>query len=157
MKRLSGLCCAVLASAGIIAAAGAVQAQGMMPMPDEAAAINSCLCLQQANQALGSQMAAKTQALAAVRQELAQRDAELQGARGQVDVNNPESVARFKQMLEQRDAVFRHSTGPIVTDAQAATERYNASVNQYNAQCASRPFDSVLMSRIQATLSCPPI
>ena len=41
-------------------------------------------------------------------------------------------------------------------DLAGAIERYNARVNEYNARCANRPRDAVLLSRVQATLSCPP-
>jgi hypothetical protein len=73
-----------------------------------------------------------------------------------MDVDNPQSVARFRQLLGQRDAVFQRSTSLAAGDLAGATERYNARVNEYNARCANRPRDPVLLDRVQATLSCPP-
>jgi len=101
-------------------------------------------------------MSAKTRALDEVRRQLADLDAQLASERPQVDVNNPDSVARYKALLERRDAGYRQSIGPIGADADAAVARYNARVNEYNGQCANRPFDPVLLSEMQRHLSCPP-
>ena len=77
--------------------------------------------------------------------------------RSTIDVNNPDAVARFKALLERRDAAYRQSVGPVHADATQSTARYNARVNEYNARCANRPFNSVLVAQIQPTLSCPPL
>jgi hypothetical protein len=138
-----------------VAITGAARAQ--MPPPSEAAAVNACLCLQQGLGALSSDMNAKTQALAAIRQHLADLDGQLSQARPTVEVNNPESVARYKALLDQRDAAYKQSTGPVVSEADQAVARYNAQVNQYNQNCANRPFDAAMMAAMQAHLACPPL
>ncbi len=150
-----GLRCAALVGAGLLAlaASGAARAQ----MPDEAAEINACLCLQQGLAPLSAAMTAKTNALAAVRRDLADLDAELARARPAVEVNNPDSVARYKALLAQRDTAYQHSIGPIVADADQAVARYSAQVNEYNTRCANHPFDAAMMSQMQAQLSCPPL
>ena len=74
-----------------------------------------------------------------------------------MDINNPQSVAHFRQVLEQRDAAFRRSSGPLAADLSAAVSHYNSAVNDYNARCASRPRDPVLLGRVEATLACPPV
>ena len=140
-----------------VLAAAASPAGAQAPLPPQAAEVATCLCLQQAVSALSAEMSAKTEALEAVRQELQQRDADLARARAEVDVSNPQSVARYKQMLERRDAVFGRSTGPVGTDARNAIDRYNARTGEYNARCANRAFDPLLMSQVQASLSCPPL
>ena len=127
------------------------------PASPEANEIATCLCLGQAVAALSADMAAKQRSYAAVRDELARLDAQLQSERAGMDVNNPQSVARFRQLLEQRDAAFRRSTGLATGDLSSVIERYNARVNEYNARCANRPRDPVLLGRVQATLSCPPL
>jgi hypothetical protein len=53
-------------------------------------------------------------------------------------------------------AAFQRSTSLASGDLAGAVERYNARVNEYNARCADRPRDPVLLGRVQATLSCPP-
>jgi multidrug resistance efflux pump len=136
-----------------VAAPAAGWAQGST----DRTAIAQCLCLQQAVATLSADMSAKTQALDAVRRELANLDAQLVSERPKVEVNNPESVGRYKALLERRDAVYRQSVGPVVGDADQAVGRYNAHVNEYNARCANHPFDSSVMAQVQATLACPPI
>lgn len=125
--------------------------------PSESAEIAACLCLDQAVKTLRGDMDAKNQALNAATQRLADLDAQLARGKPQVDVNNPDSVARYKAMLEQRDAAYRQSIGPVHADAAQATARYNATVNQYNARCANRPFNSAVVAEAQAHLMCPPL
>ena len=122
----------------------------------EAGDVAACLCLRQAVDVLGADMAAKQRSRDEINAELSRLDAELQRARARVDVNDPAAVARFRQLLEQRDAAFRRSTGLVTGDLSSATTRYNARVNEYNARCSNRPRDPGLVASVQATLSCPP-
>ena len=126
------------------------------PLPPEPAEISACLCLQQAVATLSAEMNQKTQALDAVSRQLSDLDAQLAQARANLNVNDPNAVARYKGVLEQRDAAYRQSIGPAHADATRATARYNERVNEYNARCANRPFNSALVADIQAHLSCPP-
>jgi len=119
--------------------------------------INACLCLNQAVAALSAEQSTKTQTLAEARQQLADLDAQLAHERPLVNVNNADSVARYKALLERRDAAYQRSLGAIVSDTAQAVARYNARVNEYNARCAGRPFNSEMVAAIQARLSCPPL
>jgi len=139
--------------AGVAAVAASSPAAAQAP---EAAEIAACLCLGQAVSALTADMAAQQRSYAALQEELARLDAQLQGERASMDVNNPQSVARFRQVLEQRDAAFQRSTSLATGELNGVIERYNARVSEYNARCANRPRDPVLIERAQATLSCPP-
>ena len=141
---------------GTVAVAAASPAAAQAPPSPEASEIATCLCLEQAVSALSADTAARQGSYAAVQDELTRLDAQLQSERAAMDVNNPQSVARFRQLLEQRDAAFQRSTSLAAGDLAGATERYNARVNEYNARCANRPRDPVLLGRVQATLSCPP-
>jgi multidrug resistance efflux pump len=123
----------------------------------EIAEINACLCLQQAVATLSSEMNAKNQALDGVNRQLAEFDAQLARERSTINVNNPDAVARYKALLERRDAVYRQSIGPVRADAAQAVARYNTRVNEYNARCANRPFNSALVAAAQAQLMCPPL
>jgi hypothetical protein len=125
-------------------------------IPSETAEISTCLCMQQATAALSADMNAKNQALDAVNRQLIDLDAQLARERSTINVNNPDAVARFKAMLERRDATYRQSIGPVHEDAVQATARYNGRVNEYNARCANRPFNSALVTQIQVHLMCPP-
>jgi len=139
-----------------MALAAASPAAAQAPPASPEAELAACLCLGQAVGALGADMEAQQHAYSAVGDELTRLDAQLQGERGGMDVNNPETVARFRQLLEQRDAAFRRSTALASGELNVATERYNARVNEYNASCANRPRDPRMLERVQATLSCPP-
>jgi TolA-binding protein len=154
MESSIGVRCATLLGASLLAVAGTSAARAQMS--SDPAEITSCLCMQQGVATLSSDMSAKTQALAGVRQHLADLDGQLVSQR-HYDVNNPDSVARYKALLEQRDAAYQQSLGPVVTDADQATARYNAHVNEYNGRCANHEFDSAMMAQIQAHLSCPPL
>jgi hypothetical protein len=168
--RLSRLCRApvVCAGAAILALGSAAMAQAPVPvypvppgMPaapasPEAAEIAACLCLRQAVDSLGAQMAGRRQSYDQTLGELARLDAQLEQERGTLDVNNPAAVARFRQLLQQRDALYRRSSGPVLTDVSQVVARYNARVNEYNARCADRPRNPALIASVQATLTCPP-
>ena len=155
MARSIAICGAMLLGAGLAVLTGAATARAQTS--SDPAEITTCLCMQQGVVTLSSDMSAKTQALAAVRQHLADLDAQLAQARPNVDVNNTQSVERYKALLAQRDAAYQQSLGQVVADADQATARYNAHVNQYNTQCASHQFNADVMAQIQAHLSCPPL
>ena len=144
---------ALLGSAVIIIG-GSAEAQ--VPLPNEPAEISACVCLQQASSALAARKDAKSQALAALKQQLGGLDAELASERPRVDVNNAESVSRYKALLVRRDAAFGQ-IGPAQSDAAQAVSRYNAAVDEYNRRCAGHPFDPVLVANIQAHLVCPAV
>jgi hypothetical protein len=133
-----------------ICGSGAARAQAT----NNPAEINACLCLQQGNEALSREMSVRTQALAEIRQHLADLDAELVHDRPMVQVNDPDSVARYKALLDRRDAAYRQSIGPVVSQADQAVARYNAQVNEYNARCAGHPFNAEMMAEMQTHLSC---
>jgi len=139
----------------LTARAASAQVPPPVPLPPEPAEISACLCLQQAVAALSAEMNQRTQALDAVGRQLSDLDAQLAQARANLNVNDPNAVARYKAVLEQRDAAYRQSIGPAHADATQATARYNERVNEYNARCANRPFNSALVADIQAHLSCP--
>jgi hypothetical protein len=155
MAHLIGLARGAVLGLGLCGAFGPSIASAQIP--PEVAEIGACLCLQQAVATLSAEMNAKKQALDAVTRQLADLDAQLASERSTLNVNNPDAVARYKALLEQRDAAYRQSIGPIHADATQATARYNARVNEYNARCANRPFNSAIVAQIQATLVCPPL
>ena len=141
---------------GILAVCAASAAKAQIPIPNEPAEINACVCLQAASAALAADQDAKSRALAAANQQLANLDAQLASARSGIDINNPESVARYKALLERRDAAYGQIS-PAQSVAAAAVARYNASVGEYNQRCAGRPFNSELVAQIQAHPNCPPL
>ena len=161
LRGMAALC----AGLAVFAAAAASFAQAPPPYPappiyppasPPATELAACLCLGRTLGAVHAELTAKQQAYQAGQDELTRLDAQLQAARGSVDVNNPQSVAQFRQLLEQRDGVFQRERGPAFTDLSRATERYNARSAEFNARCANQPRNPETIARLQATLSCPP-
>jgi hypothetical protein len=152
--RSFGLRRATVLSLGVLTlmATGGAKAQ----IPNEPAEINACVCLQLASAALAADKDAKSQALAADNQQLADLDAQLASARSRIDPNNAQAVAGYKALLERRDAAHGQIS-PAQSAAAAAVARYNASVGEYNQRCAGRPFNSELAAQIQAHPNCPPL
>lgn len=163
---------AICAGAAILALGSAAMAQAPVPVypappvvvpgplaapaSPEAAEIAACLCLKQAVDTLGAQMAGGRQSYDQTVSELSRLDAQLDQDRATLNVNDPAAVARFRQLLQQRDALYRRSSGPVLTDVSQVVARYNARVNEYNARCADRPRNPALIAGVQATLTCPP-
>jgi len=142
---------------GLLAMLAPGAARAQVPPPPEVADITACLCLQRAVSALSADMNARNQALDTVTRQLSDLDAQLARDKSTINVNNPDAVARYKALLERRDAAYRQSIGPIHADATQATARYNARVNEYNAHCANRPFNSAIVAQMQVNLVCPPL
>ena len=138
----------------MVLAAGAMAAPAMAQVPVPIAP--DCVCLRVAVDALGADLAVKRQAYDGMQGEIGQIDNQLQSERSGMDVNNPEAIARFRQLLERRDALFRQSSGPVFGELSAATDRYGARVQEYNARCAGRPMDPALLAQARARGACPP-
>jgi hypothetical protein len=139
-------------SLGAVAPAAA---QVMVPPSPEAADVAACLCLKQAVDASGAAMAERERGYEASRREVSDLDAQLQNGRMNVNVDNPNAVAQFRQLLDQRDAAYRRSSGALFTQYQNAVALYNERVSEYNARCADRPRNPLLLNQVQATLVCP--
>ena len=153
MITSSGIRAARAFGFGLVVAVAALPATAQTS--SDPAEINACLCLEREVATMAQSMNDKTRALAAVRQHLADLDAELARERPLVDVNNPNSVDGYKALLDRRDAAYRESIGPVVSDADQAVARYNALVGQYDRQCALHSFNLDIMNQLRAHLSCP--
>ena len=140
---------------GVLAWCVASGAKAQIPIPNEPAEINACVCLQAASAALAGEKDAKAQALTAVDRQLADLNAQMAAGKPRVDVNSPASISRYKVLLERHDAV-RGQIGPAQAAAAQAVERYNATVDEYNRRCAGRPFNPDLWAQISAHPNCPP-
>jgi hypothetical protein len=152
VMRRSGIYLAVILLAGLMAGGVVSPATAQVPVPGAP----DCVCLRIAVDALGADLAAKRQAYDGMQGEIGQIDNQMQAERSRVDVNSPEAIARFRQLLERRDALFRQSSGPVFGELSAATDRYGARVQEYNARCAGRPMEPGLLAQAQATRACPP-
>jgi hypothetical protein len=143
--------CAGVALSGVAVAPAMAQ---VPPNPD-VANIASCLCLQRAIDAAGAARSDRERAYESSRREVADLDAQLQSARMSLNVDDPSAVAQFRQLLERRDAVLRQSSGPLFNQFYSAVALYNQRVDEFNARCAGRPTNPVLLAQVQATLVCP--
>jgi hypothetical protein len=152
VMRRSRTYLAVILLAGLMAGAMVSPATAQVPVPG----VPDCVCLRIAVDALGADLAAKRQAYDGMQGEIGQIDNQMQAERSRMDVNSPEAIARFRQLLERRDALFRQSSGPVFGELSAATDRYGARVQEYNARCAGRPMEPGLLAQAQATRACPP-
>ncbi len=147
-----------ICAAAMLAHVAIAPAAAQMPVPpSEAADIAACLCLQRAIPAVESAMVQRRGAYEASRRDVANLDAQLQSARTTLNVDNPEAVAQFRQLLDRRDAAFRQSSGPLFVEYSNAVQLYNDRINEFNARCAGRPRNPVLLNQVQATLVCPPV
>ena len=155
MMRSTGCCQAAIFCLGMLVCSPFGAATAQIPIPNEPAEINACVCLQAASAALAGEKDAKAQALAAVDRQLADLNAQLAAEKPRVDVNSAASVSRYKALLERRDAV-RGQIGPAQAAAAQAVERYNAIVDEYNRRCAGRAFNPDLWAQISAHPNCPP-
>jgi hypothetical protein len=151
---------ATLSAVLVLAAMGpAARAQAPLPPPGavpEASDIAACLCLGRSVNALNAEMSRQRAAYDANQAELTRLDGQLQSVRAALDVNNPEAVAEFRALLARRDAAFRRGTSLAAGDLTSLTQHYNTSVGEYNARCANRPRDPVVLRNVEATLVCPP-
>jgi hypothetical protein len=152
VMRRSRIYLAVILLAGLMAGGVVSPAAAQVPVPGAP----DCVCLRIAVDALGADLAAKRQAYDGMQGEIGQIDNQMQAERSRMDVNSPEAIARFRQLLERRDALFRQSSGPVFGELSAATDRYGARVQEYNARCAGRPMEPGLLAQAQATRACPP-
>jgi hypothetical protein len=154
--RSTGCRQAAIFCLGILACTPFGGAKAQIPIPNEPAEINACVCLNAASAALAGEKDAKAQALATVERQLADLNAQLASEKPRVDVNSTASVSQYKVLLERRDAT-RAQIGPTQAAAAQAVARYNATVDEYNRRCAGRLFNPVLMAQISAHPNCPPI
>jgi multidrug resistance efflux pump len=141
-----------MAAAGLAAAAATFPAMAQMPVPVGP----DCVCLRIAVEALGADLAAKHQTYDATQAEIGQIDSQLAAERASMDVNSPAAVAHFRQLLERRDTLFEQSKGPGFSELSAATDRYGARVQDYNARCAGRPMEPGVLAQARAVGACPP-
>jgi multidrug resistance efflux pump len=141
-----------MAAAGLAAAAATFPAMAQMPVPVGP----DCVCLRIAVDALGADLAAKHQTYDGMQAEIGQIDSQLAAERASMDVNSPAAVAHFRQLLERRDTLFEQSKGPGFSELSAATDRYGARVQDYNARCAGRPMEPGVLAQARAVGACPP-
>jgi hypothetical protein len=154
MMRSTGCRHAAFFCLGVLACSPFGGAKAQVPIPNEPAEINACVCLHAAWMALAGEKDAKGQALAAVDRQLADLNAQLASEKPRVDVNSPASVSSYKVLLQRRDAAFGQLS-PAQAAAAQAVDRYNANVDEYNRRCI-RPFNPELMAQISARPNCPP-
>jgi hypothetical protein len=145
--RFSGVLALFLAAAP----AARAQVPGMVAAPQD---IATCLCLERSVSALDADLAARSRAYQAKRQEVEALDLEVAQARQRVNVANSAEIDAFKSLLDRRNAAQTELAQRLTPDYARLVETYNRRVGDYNAQCAGRIYEPQALAQVRAALSC---
>jgi len=127
-------------------------AQTVLHSPRDIAA---CLCENQNVSQLKTELDQQKQAYDAAKADYDGLSAQAESSRGQVNVNDSNSIAAYRQLLERRDTAEYHFKVEVAPPYAAAVTRYNQAVQAYNTGCATKMYDSVVLAEVQKTLYCP--
>jgi len=141
-------------SIGVFAAAvgEGASAQEVLHSPRDIAA---CLCQDQNIIQMRGEVDRQKQAYDEAKANYDGLSAQAEAQRGQVNVNDSNSIAAYRELLERRDAAEYHFKVEMAPPYAAVVTRYNQAVQAYNASCASKMYDSVVLAEVQKTLYCP--
>ncbi|HWE76594.1 MAG TPA: hypothetical protein VG328_25745 [Stellaceae bacterium] len=117
-------------------------------------AIRSCLCEQQFVLDLQDSVAGRRQALESSQRTQASLANQVETRRAAINVYDSRELDAFKQLLQQRDQSIA-ATADVTKNYDDAADRYNQAVATYNATCAGRSYDQIVLTQAKATLSCP--
>jgi len=151
ISRIRRLAAISIASVAAAIAQGA-SAQEVLHSPRDIAA---CLCMNQNVGQLRGDVDRQRQDYDAAKANYERLSAQAESQRGQVNVNDSNSIAAFRQLLEQRDTAEYHYQVEVEPGYAAIVARYNQAVEGYNSSCASKMYDSAVLAEVQKTLYCP--
>jgi hypothetical protein len=118
-------------------------------------AVRTCLCLEQAVNALAREVTDRKNAYDRQRDELNRLDAELASRRQTMNVNDPAEVAAYAQLYDRRNAAYDATNREAAGAYGSAVDRYNRRVADYNTTCANHAYDTTIVAQVRPTLSCP--
>ena len=141
-------------SVGAIAAAVAqgACAQEVLHSPRD---IATCLCMNQKVTQLRGDLDRQKQVYDIAKGDYDGLSAQAETQRGQVNVNDSNSITAYRQLLERRDAAEYHYKVEVEPAYAAGVADYNKAVEAYNTSCGSKMYDSVVLAEVQKTLYCP--
>jgi hypothetical protein len=137
----------------VILCAGALPAAAQVTASTQA--IGQCLCDEQRLSLLHADLDAAQQQFDSEKERVAALDGEIEQARPNVNVNDPEQVDAFRRLVNSREqayATLYHVNQPHLAEV---TLRYNRATDRYNGRCAGRPVDSMIQAEVRARLVCP--
>ena len=143
---------AIFIGAFAAAAGQGASAQDVLHSPRDIAA---CLCQDQSVTQLRAEVERQRQAYDAAKANYEGLSAQAEAQRGQVDVNNANSIAAYRQLLERRDAAEYHFKVEVAPPYAETVAGYNKAVQAYNSGCATKMYDSAVLAEVQKTLYCP--
>lgn len=143
---------AILIGAIAAAAGQGASAQVVLHSPRDIAA---CLCAGQNVTLLRDEVSRQRQAYDTAKANYDVLSAQAEAERGLVNINDENSITAYRQLLERRDAAEYHFKVEVAPPYAAIVARYNQAVQGYNADCATKMYDSVVLADVQRTLYCP--
>ena len=148
MRKLvvGSLAFALLSAVGM----GRAQAQ----VVTDPTAIRSCLCEQQYVLSLQDAVSARRQTLDSSQRTQTSLNNQVATRRAAINVYDNTELDGFKKLLQQRDDSIAASAS-AANDYDRVANAYNDAVAAYNASCAGRSYDQVVLQQAQATLACP--
>jgi hypothetical protein len=90
----------------------------------------------------------------AAKSHVAATSAALARARSLVKPDDAEQLDAYRRLLEESQRADRELHGTIQPAYAAQVERYNQSVESYNAACAGMPMDGIVEKRVEENLTC---
>jgi len=144
---------AAIIIAAIAAAVGqGASAQEVLHSPRDIAA---CLCENQNVTQLRGEVEQQKQGYDTAKANYEGLNAQAEAQRGQVNVNDANSIAAYRQLLERRDAAEYHFKVEVEPPYAEIVARYNNAVQAYNSGCSTKLYDSAVLAEVQKTLYCP--
>jgi hypothetical protein len=116
--------------------------------------IRSCLCEQQYVLALQDAVAARRDRLDSSQRTQNSLNNQVATRRAAINVYDTTELDGFKQLLQQRDDSIA-TAATAADDYDRVANAYNDASTGYNATCAGRSYDPVVLQQAQATLACP--
>jgi hypothetical protein len=148
-SRTWRLLIALASTAGLAAPA---EAQTVLRDPRQ---ITYCLCQNRVADELKVALDQQWRLYEDARQRYAALEAQVDAVRARMNVHDRDAVESFMRLLDERDAArlaFENQATPAYG---AAVQRYNGALEAYNASCAGRLFDPVVLAEVQRNLYCP--
>ncbi len=153
-----------MAAALLLAGPALAQGYGPQPYPPAAAPgaiiapelIARCLCTQQRVRDLKQQAADAQRRFDDAKGRLDALNRQMEESRRTVDSDDNTQVDAFRRLVEEDERANAHLFNNVLPETQRVIGRYNASVADFNRDCAGRSFDEAAQAQVRATLNCAP-
>jgi len=156
MRRQNSSIARILAFAAVLAAmTGSAITPGLaQDVLRSAPEIAQCLCLEQEIARLHGEYARVRDQFSASADEARSLAAEVDRARGGVNVDDERSVDAFRRKVLQLQAIEARRD-QLIPSAQDAAGRHNEKVAEFQRRCGGKFYDGALLPQVRASLNCP--